>query len=310
MDRQHDLAEQLLQASGGDLASALDAVRQVYAPSDSHHHQIHAITDIQPAGAPTAHAATIPVPPATMAAPALVEPQKQQPSRPVKPLNPEIAVRVSGLSKRYKIGKNPVDALAGVDLDIHTGEFVALTGSSGSGKSTLLQLIGGLDKPSDGSIEVFGQQLGKLGDGKLSTFRNQTIGFIFQFFYLQPFLSVQTNIEVPAMFAGTRRAERGPRSQELAATVGLAERTKHLPKELSGGQMQRAAIARALLNRPKLLLADEPTGNLDSSNATTIFELFRRICDEQGTTVVVVTHDQHLASMADRSVALKDGRII
>lgn len=274
MDQRHGLAEQLLQASGGDLAAALDAVRQAYAPSDGQ----------RPAPART--------------------------PRPAKPLNPEIAIRVSSLAKRYKVGKNSVDALAGIDMDIHAGEFIALTGSSGSGKSTLLQLIGGLDKPTEGSIEVFGQQLNKLSDGKLSTFRNQTIGFIFQFFYLQPFLSVQTNIEVPAMFAGTKRAQRGPRSRELAATVGLAERTNHLPKELSGGQMQRAAIARALLNRPKLLLADEPTGNLDSTNAMAIFELFRTICDEQGTTVVVVTHDQQLASMADRSVALKDGRVI
>lgn len=222
----------------------------------------------------------------------------------------EVVVHVDTVSKSYKIGRTSVDALKSVSLEIYQGEFVAITGTSGSGKSTLLQLIGGLDKPAQGTIEVQGQNLSKLPDGKLSKFRNQTIGFVFQFFYLQPFLNLQTNIEVPAMFARTPRGKRSARSLELAQTVGLDDRLKHLPRELSGGQMQRAAIARALQNSPSILLADEPTGNLDRANALAIFELFRNIRDTHGTTVLVVTHDMELADMADRSIHMSDGAIV
>jgi ABC-type lipoprotein export system ATPase subunit len=158
-------------------------------------------------------------------------------------------------------------------------------------------------------VSVKYQNLAKLRDGKHSRFRNQTIGFVFQFFYLQPFLSLQTNVEVPAMFARTRRHDRHVRSAELAANVDLSDRLKHLPRELSGGQMQRAAIARALQNKPDVLLADEPTGNLDRSNALAIFDLFKKIRDEHGTTIVVVTHDLELASHADRVISMSDGRI-
>ncbi|QQS19196.1 ABC transporter ATP-binding protein [Candidatus Saccharibacteria bacterium] len=207
------------------------------------------------------------------------------------------------------MAKTHVEALKGVSLQIHKGEFVAITGTSGSGKSTLLQLMGGLDKPSKGSIVVHDQDLHKLHDGKLSRFRNRTIGFVFQFFYLQPFLRLQTNLEVPAMFARTKRALRKNKSAELAETVGLGDRLRHYPRELSGGQMQRAAIARALQNDPEILLADEPTGNLDHANATAIFDLFKQIRDERGTTVVVVTHDLALAGMADRSIHMSDGAI-
>lgn len=224
-----------------------------------------------------------------------------------KPKNDEIIVRVENVSKTYKVGRVPISALKDVSLNINKGEFIAITGTSGSGKSTLLQLIGGLDKPTQGAITVAEQNLAKLSDGKLSTFRNQTIGFIFQFFYLQPFLNLQTNIEVPAMFARTKRTERSVRSQKLAMGVGLSDRIKHLPRELSGGQMQRAAIARALQNSPSILLADEPTGNLDRKNALAIFELFRQICDRQGTTIIVVTHDMSLAGAADRIIEMSDG---
>jgi putative ABC transport system ATP-binding protein len=227
-----------------------------------------------------------------------------------KPRSSEVIAHVTGVSKKYKVGRSHVQALNNVSIDIYKGEFVALTGPSGSGKSTLLQLIGGLDKPAEGTIEIAGQDLAKLRDRQLSKFRNQTIGFVFQFFYLQPFLDLQTNIEVPAMFSRTKRPARRGRSEELAATVGLSERLHHLPKELSGGQMQRAAIARALQNSPSILLADEPTGNLDRKNALAIFDLFRTICDKQGTTVVVVTHDLGLAATADRVVELQDGAII
>lgn len=226
-----------------------------------------------------------------------------------RPASTEVILRVQDVAKHYKVGKNRVEALKGVTIEIHKGEFVALTGTSGSGKSTLLQLMGGLDKPSSGIIEVQGQNLAKLSDAKLSRFRNQSIGFVFQFFYLQPFLSLQTNVEVPAIFARTKPKDRAPRSTELTNTVGLGDRLKHLPRELSGGQMQRAAIARALQNKPSILLADEPTGNLDRSNALAIFELFQKVRDEQGTTVIVVTHDLELAAMADRTIMMSDGVI-
>jgi ABC-type lipoprotein export system ATPase subunit len=227
-----------------------------------------------------------------------------------KPRNAQVIARATDVSKRYKIGRNQVDALNGVSVDIYKGEFVALTGPSGSGKSTLLQLLGGLDKVDSGSIEITGQTLAALNDRQLSRFRNRTIGFVFQFFYLQPFLDVATNIELPAMFARTKETVSHKRSEQLSAAVGLQERLRHLPRELSGGQMQRAAIARALQNNPPILLADEPTGNLDRKNALAIFELFRSICDQQGTTIVVVTHDPGLAAMADRIIELQDGKVV
>lgn len=221
-----------------------------------------------------------------------------------------VLVSVEGLTKKYKIGKTHIEALKGVTLDIHEGEFIAFTGASGSGKSTLLQLIGGLDKPSGGKVVVDGSDITKLSDRKLSIFRNKTIGFVFQFFYLQPFLRLQTNLEVPAMFARTNRTERQTQSRELAKAVGLDDRLNHLPKELSGGQMQRAAVARALLNKPKLILADEPTGNLDSTNGTAIIDLFEKIREDYGTTIIVVTHDPKIAARADREISLKDGVIV
>lgn len=214
------------------------------------------------------------------------------------------------LTKTYKLGRQKVEALKGVSLTIRQGEFIAITGSSGSGKSTLLQLMGGLDKPTGGTLIVDGHNIQKLSDRKLSVFRGQTIGFVFQFFYLQPFLRLQTNLEVPAMFARTQRIVRQQRVIELASSVGLDDRLKHLPRELSGGQMQRAAIARALLNKPKLLLADEPTGNLDSVNGTAIIDLFEQVRRDFGTTIVVVTHDAAIAARADREIKLKDGQLV
>jgi len=220
-----------------------------------------------------------------------------------------VVVRTENLRKSYKVGKQHVEALQGVSLEIRQGEFVAFTGPSGSGKSTLLQLIGGLDKPSEGRVVVDEHDLTKLSDRALSSFRNKTIGFVFQFFYLQPFLNLETNLAMPAIFARTSRKERNTSASTLAEAVGLADRLKHLPKELSGGQMQRAAIARALLNKPKLILADEPTGNLDSVNGGAIVDLFEKVREEFGTTIVVVTHDPKVAARADREITLKDGRI-
>lgn len=225
----------------------------------------------------------------------------------IVPVDAPVVISTKDLTRYYKVGRKRVDALRGISVDIQQGEFVALTGPSGSGKSTLLQSIGGLDKPSSGIITVDGVNIAKLSDAKLSTFRNTTIGFVFQFFYLQPFLTVKQNIEVPGMFAGTKRAERHPAAAEMAAAVGLEERILHMPSELSGGQMQRVAIARALLNRPKILLADEPTGNLDSKNSRLIIELFDKIRRDFGTTVVIVTHDREIAAHADREIRLRDG---
>ena len=233
------------------------------------------------------------------------------PPKPDKvPSDAPVVIALDGVTKTYKVGRQKVDALGGVSLQIHQGEFVALTGTSGSGKSTLLQLIGGLDKPTEGTVMVDGRDLKKMRDGALSKFRNQTIGFVFQFFYLQPFLRVGTNLEVPAMFARTKRSVRRQAAKQLAQSVGIEDRLAHLPRELSGGQMQRVAIARALLNQPKVLLADEPTGNLDSTNSHAIIELFEAIRKEFGTTIVIVTHDAAIAARADREIQLRDGVIV
>lgn len=225
-------------------------------------------------------------------------------------ISDNVLVDLQNVKKIYKIGKQKINALDDVSLQIKQGEFVALTGASGSGKSTLLQLIGGLDKPSAGIVKVDNINLSKLRDSKLSKFRNKTVGFVFQFFYLQPFLKVGRNLEVPGMFARTKRKLRHIESEKLAMAVGIDDRMQHLPRELSGGQMQRAAIARALLNRPKILLADEPTGNLDSKNGTAIIELFEKIRQDFGTTIIIVTHDQQIANRADREIRLMDGKII
>jgi len=225
------------------------------------------------------------------------------------PDNAPVVVDVQDVTKLYKLGSEKVRALNNVSLVIRQGEFVAITGESGSGKSTLLQLIGGLDKPSQGKVIVDGHDLRKLSDRKLSLFRNRSVGFVFQFFYLQPFLTTQSNLEVPGVFAHTPKADRAKSAAELAGAVGLADRLNHLPKELSGGQMQRAAIARALLNRPKLLLADEPTGNLDQANSRAIIELFEAVRQKYGTTIIIVTHDRNIAARADREIVLNDGKI-
>ncbi len=220
-----------------------------------------------------------------------------------------ILLSARNLEKVYRRGRQRIPVLKGVSLDIHEGELVAITGASGSGKSTLLQLLGGLDKPTSGEVLYETINLAKLSDGKLSAFRRNTIGFVFQFFYLQPFLRLEKNLEVPGMFSRTKRKERTGRVLELATQVGLQDRLRHFPRELSGGQTQRAAIARALFNQPKILLADEPTGNLDSKSGEAVISLFETIRQELGTTIVMVTHDREIARRADRIIHIKDGEI-
>jgi ABC transporter related len=220
-----------------------------------------------------------------------------------------IAIRATNVIKKYKVGKQIIRAIDDVSVDIHEGEFMALVGPSGSGKSTLLHLLGGLDKPTSGEIVVGGKNVSSMNDRQLSKFRNQTIGFVFQSFYLQPFLTLRRNIEVASMPQRMGRAERKLRIESLARQVGLYDRLSHRPHELSGGQIQRAAIARALLNRPAIILADEPTGNLDSANSRDIISLFQQIREQYHATIIIATHDNEIAAQADRVIALKDGRL-
>ncbi|MDO4780860.1 MAG: ABC transporter ATP-binding protein [Candidatus Saccharibacteria bacterium] len=217
-------------------------------------------------------------------------------------------ITATNLVKRYKVGKNTVTAIDGLSVSIAKGEFVAIVGASGSGKSTLLHLLGGLDKPTRGEIAINGVSIKSMSDRQLSRLRNQTIGFVFQSFYLQPFLTLRRNIEVAAMPQRMSRAERRSRITDIAQQVGLSDRLNHRPRELSGGQIQRAAIARALLNRPSVIIADEPTGNLDSANSRDIIQLFQRIREQYNTTIIIATHDHDIAAQADRVITLKDGR--
>lgn len=228
----------------------------------------------------------------------------------IPPADAKPIIEVKNLSRLYKNGKSKISAVNNVSFNIYPKEIVALTGASGSGKSTLLHLLGGLDKPTNGEILVDNVNIAKLSDRKLSDFRNKTIGFVFQFFYLQPFLNLAQNIAVPSMINKIKPKDRNSRTEELSKAVGLEERLKHLPKELSGGQMQRTAIARALFNHPKILIADEPTGNLDSANSATILKLFKKVRDEYGTTIIIVTHDEAIASLADRKLVMHDGELL
>ena len=223
--------------------------------------------------------------------------------------SPEPLLDIEALTVRHESKARSVEALSDVSLTVSAGEWLGLIGESGSGKSTLLHLLGGLDKPTAGEIIVEEQKIRSMSDRRLSKFRNQTIGFVFQSFYLQPFLTLRRNIEVASMPQRTKRAERKQRIEELARQVGLYDRLNHRPRELSGGQIQRAAIARALLNRPSIILADEPTGNLDSTNSHDIIRLFQQIRERYGTTIVIATHDSEIAAQADRAITLKDGRL-
>jgi putative ABC transport system ATP-binding protein len=218
-------------------------------------------------------------------------------------------IHMSGIRKIYDTGKVKVEALKGIDLLVAPGEFVAIVGPSGSGKSTLMNLVGCLDTPSDGSYRLAGEDVSKLGKDALADVRNRRVGFVFQGFNLLPQISAFENVEMPLLFGGVPVRERRERATEVLERVGLADRMEHKPTELSGGQMQRVAIARALAMRPDVLLADEPTGNLDSTSGGDIMQLFTQLW-EQGRTVVVITHDMSLARRASRIVEIHDGRIV
>src|SRR6202142_489481 len=214
-----------------------------------------------------------------------------------------------GLSKSYTMGKRTLEVLRGVSLDVARGEFLALRGASGAGKSTLLHLIGGLDVPNAGEIHFAGQNLAALSQNELAHFRRRRVGFVFQAYYLLPELDALENVCLPARVARVPAGQAGARGRDLLARVGLKDRMEHKPYELSGGEQQRVAIARALINEPELLLADEPTGNLDSHTGGEIIELLKSLRAEKQTTLIIATHDARVAAHAERVIELVDGRI-
>jgi lipoprotein-releasing system ATP-binding protein len=214
-----------------------------------------------------------------------------------------------GLTKTYTLGKRALEVLRGVNLEVASGEFLALRGASGAGKSTLLHLIGGLDKPNAGEIHFAGQNLAALSEGELAQFRRRRVGFVFQAYHLLPELDALENVCLPARIARLPATQAGARGRDLLARVGLKERMEHKPYELSGGEQQRVAIARALINEPELLLADEPTGNLDSHTGGEIIELLKSLRAEKQTTLIIATHDANVAATAPKVVELVDGQI-
>jgi putative ABC transport system ATP-binding protein len=217
-------------------------------------------------------------------------------------------VEAVNLRKTYMLGKVPVEALRGVNLKVESGDFLAVLGPSGSGKSTLLNLIGALDKPTAGKMLIEGVDVSTLSDNQLAGLRRR-IGFVFQFFNLIPRFTARENVELSMSIADIGKAERRKQAEDLLETVGLKERMNHKPAELSGGEQQRVAIARALANNPRFLLMDEPTGNIDSKTASEIMGLIRRLNEEKGVTIIMVTHDQRLAAQTKRTVQMFDGVI-
>jgi putative ABC transport system ATP-binding protein len=225
--------------------------------------------------------------------------------------NDGVAVHADRVSRHYEMGAAVIRAVDDVTLEVHAGEFVALLGSSGSGKSTLLNLMAGLDRPTGGAIFANGRNLSELSSLELARYRSRTVGMVFQSFNLLPRMTLQENVELPLRLAEVDRAERGARVQEALERVRLEKRLTHRPSELSGGEQQRAALARALVNRPSLLFADEPTGNLDSTTGESIMLLLKEIQQKLGMTIVMVTHERPLAErFADRIVALADGKLL
>ena len=221
-----------------------------------------------------------------------------------------ILVSTRNLSKTYQRGPEKVEVLHGIDLDIARGDFVALMGPSGSGKTTLLNLVGGLDAPTGGEIEIDGQRIDRMGAGQLATWRSQNVGYVFQFYNLMPALTAQKNVELPLLLTRLGGAQRKRNAQIALELVGLSDRTKHKPNELSGGQQQRVAIARAIVSDPTLLICDEPTGDLDRQSAEEILGLLQELNREHGKTIVMVTHDPKAAEYASHTLHLDKGVLV
>jgi putative ABC transport system ATP-binding protein len=218
-------------------------------------------------------------------------------------------IKLQGVTKTYKNGKETVDVLKQIDLEIKQGDFVAIMGPSGSGKSTLMNIIGCLDRPTNGTYFFDGKDISSLNDQELARVRNKAIGFVFQQFHLLPRLNALKNVELPMIYAGIGKKEREELAKQALMKVGLEERMHHFPNELSGGQKQRVAIARAIVNNPKIILADEPTGALDTKTSESIMELFLQL-NREGTTIVVVTHEHEVAQYAKRNIMVRDGVIV
>jgi putative ABC transport system ATP-binding protein len=218
-------------------------------------------------------------------------------------------IELQDVTRVYRIGEVETYALRGVDLAIEEGEFAAIVGPSGSGKTTMLQLMGCLDRPSSGSIRINGQEVSRLNANRRADLRKEAIGFVFQFFALIPGLTAYENVELPLLLSGAKKAERRERANELLEAVGLSERAHHRPDQMSGGEQQRVAVARALATHPVLVLADEPTANLDTDNGQQIMEIMQRLNEETGTTFVFATHDPRVISFARRVVELRDGEV-
>ena len=219
-------------------------------------------------------------------------------------------VRVTDVHKVYRRGNERIDVLEGINLEIPQGDFLALMGPSGSGKSTLLNLIGGLDRPTSGSVEVAGKPIHRLSDGQLAEWRARHIGFIFQFYNLLPVLTAERNVELPLLLTHLSRAQRKKHVATALSVVGLADRAKHYPRQLSGGQEQRVGIARAIVTDPTLLLCDEPTGDLDRKSGDEILDLLQALNRDHGKTIIMVTHDPHAAARARRTVHLEKGTLV
>ncbi|MBR2618410.1 MAG: ABC transporter ATP-binding protein [Paludibacteraceae bacterium] len=215
-------------------------------------------------------------------------------------------IHTTGITKSF----GSLQVLKGIDLTISKGEFVSIIGASGAGKTTLLQIIGSLDKADEGELIVDGIVLNRLSDKELAAFRNQHIGFVFQFHQLLPEFTALENVCIPALIAGVKSKDAEKRGKELLTQMGLSARMQHKPGELSGGEKQRVAVARALMNQPSLILADEPSGSLDSANKKELHSLLRKLCNEYGLTVLLVTHDKELADVSDRVIEMKDGMIV
>ena len=221
-----------------------------------------------------------------------------------------VVVKLNNVVKTYSMGESEVHALRGISFEIEQGEFLSIMGPSGSGKSTCMNMIGCLDRPTSGIVEINGKETAKMTEKELAVLRNQTVGFVFQQYHLIPSMNVLENVMLPLKYQKVEKSERVERAKKALEAVGLGDRLKHRPHELSGGQKQRVAIARAMITEPKILLADEPTGALDSSTGKQVMELFKTINREKGTTVIIVTHDPGIGASTQRCIKILDGQLV